>query len=199
METKNDGQIEFEFQEEIWKDIPNHPNHQASNKGRVRTKGHFESMLFKGGKPGQRYRNDKIHSPHINRGYVYVCVDNRSYGVHHLVNLAFHGIPPKEKFHTNHISGIKTDNSPENLEWVTPSENELHSHRVLGKRSWNLGKPFPNVLAKINRVKNHHVKCLEVLKMRTELNLSAIQIADKLGISSRQVHLRIKTAKGLPQ
>jgi len=40
----------------------------------------------------------------------------------------------ENKPHVNHIDGIKNNDSSLNLEWVTRSENLLHSCRILGNR-----------------------------------------------------------------
>lgn len=52
--------------------------------------------------------------------------------VHRLVLTAFNGLP-LEGQECNHKNGIKTDNYPENLEWLTHRNNMLHSRRVLGR------------------------------------------------------------------
>jgi transposase len=47
--------------------------------------------------------------------------------LHALVALAFLGPRPTDKHEVNHLNGVKTDNTVENLQWVTRSENIKHA------------------------------------------------------------------------
>lgn len=105
------------WRKEEWRDIPGYESlYQVSNHGRVKgPRGVLRPFLSRDGY--------LINTASLSRGRVRT-------GVHRLVALAF--IPnPEGKPQINHINGIKTDNRPENLEWVTCSENNLHRRRVL--------------------------------------------------------------------
>lgn len=127
--------------DEIWKDIPGYEGrYRVSDHGRVYSKlrgtlkpfqsrdGYLVATLTRG---GHRFR----------------------IGVHRLVALAF--IPnPEDKPQINHLDGNKANNRPENLEWVTCSENNLHRRRVLNggggrpKRlvmCTNTGRTYPSI------------------------------------------------------
>lgn len=73
-------------------------------------------------------------------GYQYVLLisdttgKRKKYSLHRLVAKAF--IPnPYNKPQVNHINGIKSDNTLNNLEWVTNSENQYHSRYNLGNHT----------------------------------------------------------------
>lgn len=54
--------------------------------------------------------------------------------VHQLVARTFIG-PPAPGQEVNHRDGDRTNNRLSNLEWMTRSENQLHSRRVLGRHA----------------------------------------------------------------
>lgn len=61
---------------------------------------------------------------------LYLNWKSKILSVHRLIAKAF--IPnPENKAQINHINWIRSDNSLNNLEWVTPSENQIHKFRVL--------------------------------------------------------------------
>ena len=107
---------------EIWKDVVGYEGlYQVSNMGRVKrvAGGH-------GATPGL------VLKPWLDKyGYLTVglCRDRkRAHArVHRLVAEAFLGQAPSPEHEANHKNGIKTDNRVENLEWVTPLENNMHA------------------------------------------------------------------------
>lgn len=110
-----------DFQNEIWKDVIGYEGqYKVSNLGRIKS-----YTLNQGG---------KLLSLTIARtGYPYVCIvrngSKANKYVHRMVAMAFIDNPANLP-QVNHKNGIKSDNSKENLEWVTRSENVLHAYRT---------------------------------------------------------------------
>lgn len=128
---------------ESWKVVPG-TSYEASSLGRVRRtawtraasrwSGRVLAQHEGGGQAGSRYL--RVYCPGFEgkRG--------NSVFVHVLVALAFLGAPPgprgnrKGQYMVNHKNSIKSDNRPENLEWVTCSENHNHAWAT-GARDWH--------------------------------------------------------------
>lgn len=104
----------------------------------VSTDGRLRSIprMFTRGDGFVRVRGSELKGK-MQNGYRRVCL---SFGggqllrfVHVLVAETFIGPRPSPKHQVNHKDGNRTNNDVGNLEWVTPSENQLHSWRVLGR------------------------------------------------------------------
>lgn len=114
--------------DEIWKLIPGFGGrYYVSNQGRVFSNG------INGGRPG-------IMKPANNgKGYLMVILCwggvKEARSVHRLVAEAFVPGKTEERCCVNHKDGNGINDVAENLEWVTYSENMVHSFEVLGHRT----------------------------------------------------------------
>nr|DAS70664.1 MAG TPA: homing endonuclease [Caudoviricetes sp.] len=126
---------------EIWKDIDGYEGrYQISNFGNVK------SIFYKKSKePNEKILKARLGRKSKNKEiqrYLYIVLSLNSkvktFYIHRLVAKYF--VPNLEnKPYVNHKDGNKLNNKSDNLEWVTPLENNLHSINVLNKKA---GKGF---------------------------------------------------------
>ncbi|WP_455923273.1 NUMOD4 domain-containing protein [Pseudomonas putida] len=113
---------------EIWKQVLGYEDYyEVSNLGRVRSLDRHTTDRI--GRPFVRYGKILfLNTEHNGYRSVRLCVEtkHRTFKVHRLVAFAF--LPsPDEGDQINHINGVKDDNRPENLEWVTAAGNAQHA------------------------------------------------------------------------
>lgn len=112
------------MENEIWLPVKGFEGHyEVSNTGIV-------NSLKRGGRK-------RIYIGFNQKGYAQVGLSkngvSKTYKLHRVVAEAF--IPnPHSLPQVNHINGVKDDNRPENLEWVTAKANTEHGIKVLGYR-----------------------------------------------------------------
>jgi len=119
--------------EEIWKDIEWYElGYKVSNLGNIKTLKQWKENILTPWK-------DKIWYLYV---LLYINWLSKTFKVHRLVAQQFIS-NPDNKPEVNHINWIKTDNRLENLEWVTKSENSIHSYRILwNKNHFQINNPF---------------------------------------------------------
>jgi predicted DNA-binding protein (UPF0251 family) len=163
----------FDYTNEIWKTIPFAPDYMASDMGRVK-RAKFSPFSRKNGvvlnAPLDKYGYKKAH----------VFVDGKQMytTVHACVCAAFHGAKPTPVHQVAHSDGVRTNNIPSNLRWVTPQENakDTIKHGSL--------KGEKNPAAKITR------RDAEAMRLMRYFGISTRQLTDYFGVTETQV-LRI--------
>lgn len=103
--------------EEVWKEVDSHKGlYEVSNLGRVKS---WKGTIMK----PQKYVNGYLFAGLSNKGTV------TQISIHRLVAIAF--IPkPEGKYEVNHINEDKTDNTVQNLQWLTHKENINHGTAI---------------------------------------------------------------------
>ena len=119
------------MEQEQWKDIIGYKGlYQISSFGRVKSVERYVKHSY----GGTQFLRERILRPTSKYNHylrISLCKDAKmmSYDIHRVI--ALHFIPnPENKEYVNHIDGNKQNNSLENLEWSTPSENQLHAFRT---------------------------------------------------------------------
>jgi len=109
---------------EIFKTIPNYPDYQVSNLGRIKS---ISRSIFNG--HGYFNSKEKILKPQLGtHGYYHVGLylnnNRKTIKIHQLVAIAFlDHIPNRYKMTVDHVNNIRTDNRLENIQVITPREN----------------------------------------------------------------------------
>ena len=151
-----------------WRDIPGYEgSYQVSRCGRVHSLDRVITCANRwGGVSDVRRKGKELTPCKTSNGYIQVHLGAEVLcRVHHLVALAF--VPGDTSLQVNHKNGKRDDNRAENLEWLTCSDNHLHSYRELSRKK--------------------HCKTTPVWVGNTRYS-SLIEAAKALGVSQGSIH-----------
>ncbi len=168
--------------QEIWKDIPGYEKmYQASNLGNIRSL----DRCVNGNKNKFRLYPGTILIQQNRGKYVGVslCKNKKckSLLVHRLIAQTFI-TNVENKSQVNHKDGNKQNNNVNNLEWVTPSENDKHAFKIGLKNQ----KGENNNLSKLTN------EAVRVIK--NSITLTNIELANIFNISKPAISM-IRTGK----
>lgn len=166
--------------EEIWKTINGHPDYEVSNIGNFRTKDRY---CAHNEKKGVQFRKaHPIKTIHEGNGYLQVrlmCPKQKIFSAHRFVAEMFVPNPDNKPF-VNHIDGVKDNNVYTNLEWVTRSENAVHSFEI--GLQCNKGINHPSHKLTENQVREIRSKYIPQVyssyRLAREYNISRVTVND---------------------
>lgn len=165
---------------EVWKDIVGFEGYyQVSNLGNVKS---LERLVWNKSNKVFHKRKSVLIKQNSDGYYKMVCLSKcgkaKTFKVHRLVAKSF--CENKEnKPQVNHIDGIKTNNSSENLEWMTSSENQQHAvDNKLQPEQYGEKNPF----SKLSEKDVH-----EIRRMRKENGFSHKKISDFFSVDRKTV------------
>ena len=111
---------------EIWKEIPAHEGYEVSNLGQVRSVDRVVKKVVLGKIVLQPRIGRMLVLGNHRKGYLVVKTkDGKFSKVHRLVAMAF--VDGDFSLTVNHKNNKKTDNTPENLEWISALANTHHA------------------------------------------------------------------------
>ena len=137
--------------EEIWREIPGLNRYQVSSLGRV-IGPHGKILKGKKCKSGYRYFS-------INQGNGVIT----NVSVARSVCAAFNGECP-EGHECDHINRVRDDDRPENLRWLTKSQNLKNRSIHSGTSHWN-SKLKPPDIKEIRSVEMAHLNNVEMARI----------------------------------
>jgi len=156
---------------EIWKPIPSLNNmYEASNFGR------FRNAITK--RTLKQFENKNGYMTLQARPQKYQVINIR---VHRAVAEAFLGKCP-EGYVVNHKDGNKHNNKIENLEYVTPSENNQHALDNGLRHPADVATYAPREEQHYNAIITSDIVCT-ILKIRDDTGFGCRKIAKMLGLS----------------
>ena len=120
-------------------------------------------------------------------GYVRIQHNGKQVLEHRLIAEMY--VPnPDNKPCVNHKNGIKSDNRPDNLEWVTYSENHIHAHRVLKRKLSGAAALAVSGKTKGEDCWNSKLTLNEILEIKNS-KLKGIELAKKFNTSPANISL----------
>ena len=171
-ELKEKSSLTYDFEDlnnEEWREVLGYPNYFVSNFGRFKKyiKSSEGFILMK------TTYNKTVEYNYI--GMINETGKRKNLRACRVVGFAFVDGFSEEKNTINHIDGNTTNDSSDNLEWISQRDNNLHSYRVLNKA--------------VNKNKKRYEKI--VYKEKYEFK-TVRGLAKFLGVSESQAHRLLK-------